>query len=53
MNRLTGKGHSHEAPIAARKVARDANAWAARLRAEAARRAPAAPPPVVIKGQKA
>jgi hypothetical protein len=38
--------------IVPRKVAADANAWAEKLRAEAARRVPAVPAPVTLKEPK-
>jgi hypothetical protein len=44
MRRL--KGHEQERLVSARKVAKDANAWANKLRADAAKRAPAIPQPV-------
>jgi hypothetical protein len=44
--------HESERHLIARKVAADANAWADKLRADAAKRAPAVPAPVAIKGAK-
>jgi hypothetical protein len=44
MRRL--KGHEQERLVSPRKVAADANAWADKLRADAAKRAPATPAPV-------
>ena len=44
MRRLNG--HEQESRLSPRKVAKDANAWADKLRADAAKRAPAIPQPV-------
>lgn len=44
MRRLNG--HEQESRLSPKKVAADANAWAARIKAEAAKRAPAIPQPV-------
>jgi hypothetical protein len=44
MRRLNG--HEHESRLSTKRVAKDANAWADKLRADAEKRAPAIPAPV-------